>query len=29
VTIGIQNSIIEIEDENNKLNEDTKQKETN
>jgi hypothetical protein len=29
VTIGIQNSIIEIEDENNKLNEDTKQKQTN
>jgi hypothetical protein len=29
VTIGFQNSIIEIEDENNKLNEDTKQKETN
>jgi hypothetical protein len=29
VTIGIQNSIIEIEDENYKLNEDTKQKETN
>jgi hypothetical protein len=28
VTIGIQNSIIEIEDENYKLNENTKQRET-